>query len=203
MSKGPIAIAFVTLAVMVAYIEYRLPKSQQAAPTPQKVDTSEIEARIDRLTEKFEGWELWKAEIEQWRRTVETARPAHAPAVAETPAEKKKPLKSKEAIARAKQILESVKAGNVDGDEVNELWNVLLGSGLEVEAIKAFEAYAKENPKDPEGWYGLGVANIAALLATKNQLEVIKYSGNGDKAFDAALKLNDQHFGARYSKAFS
>ena len=31
----------------------------------------------------------------------------------------------------------------------------------------------------------------------------MKLSAAGDQAFDAALKLDDRHFGARFSKAFS
>ena len=89
-------------------------------------------------------------------------------------------------------------------EEFNGLWEVLPGSGLEKEALKAFREFAKAHPGDPDAHYGVGIALTATFLGGRaSTMEVAALSMQADQAFTKALALDDQHFGARYSKAFS
>ena len=119
-----------------------------------------------------------------------------------------KPEKTSAAIElrrnRAREILAKVKAGSVNREEINDLWDTLAGSGLEGDVIKAFAAHAKAHPNDTEGHYGLGVALMSKLLGgTLSQMEVGALSVRADKAFSKALAIDDRHFEARCRKAIS
>jgi len=205
MSKASIVLALVTVAVVVAYVEVRMPKPVAEGPASEQVDLTPVLAGIESLRDEFAEWKEWRAGVDAWRAEAEAAATAKvrepAPLARTQPPDPKKV--DPERTRRAKALLADLAAGKLSRENVNEAWSYLSGSGLESDAIAAFQAWTKKHPEDPEGWYGLGMAQTSKLMVSSSTMETMLLSAAADRAFDAALKLDDDHFGARFSKAFS
>jgi hypothetical protein len=111
-------------------------------------------------------------------------------------------LRSEQRRKAVRSVLAKLESGIVSEDELNRLWETLPGSGLEAEAVAKFKSYVEKNPNEPNAHYGLGIALTSKLMGG-SPLEQMMLSAQSDKAFTQALKLDDSHFGARFSKAIS
>ena len=82
-------------------------------------------------------------------------------------------------------------------------WQRIRKAGLMDQALVAFEKRARENPQNADFHSELGGAYIQKLTQTANDLEKGTLAAKADRAFDAALAIDDTHWDARFQKAMS
>ncbi len=71
------------------------------------------------------------------------------------------------------------------------------------ELIGAFEQHARDNINDAQAQADYGSALIVAIQHTTNQQQKGALAMKADRAFDEALDINPEHWGARFTKAMS
>ena len=82
-------------------------------------------------------------------------------------------------------------------------WAELRESGQVEEMVKMFEKNAANNPNDPDSQVQLGVAYLMQIQGMTPGIETGKIATNADLTFDKALKLDPEHWDARFMKAQS
>ncbi len=90
----------------------------------------------------------------------------------------------------------------VSYSEKQKLWAAIGKAEQMDEAVAFFETRARENPDDPDAQFELGSAYVQKLL-TVDDVRKLKWAQRADGSFDAALAIDDHHWGARFSKAMS
>jgi hypothetical protein len=91
--------------------------------------------------------------------------------------------------------------GDLTPQEHADVWKQLREEGQLNEMVAMFEKNAASNPNDPESQVQLGVAYLMQLQGMTPGMETGKIALNADKTFDKALKLNPEHWNARFVKA--
>jgi tetratricopeptide (TPR) repeat protein len=86
--------------------------------------------------------------------------------------------------------------------EREKTWARLAKGGLLDAAVRHFEQRAKDDPQAPDAHFDLGQAYLQKILAS-GEIEKGTWATKADRAFDAALALDDHHWGARFMKAAS
>jgi tetratricopeptide (TPR) repeat protein len=86
-------------------------------------------------------------------------------------------------------------------DEKEGMWVSIRKAGLMDEALAALEKRAKENPLDPECHAEVGSAYLQKIEEAKTEIEKGTLAVKADKAFDAALAADPNHWPARFQKA--
>jgi tetratricopeptide (TPR) repeat protein len=199
MSKTVIIVAAAVLAGVV-YVEVRLAATSPAAVAPiRPPDTAAIEARLDRLEAMVAKLRSAPPAGFPSGAAVDPARPG-ADGTAAEPAPPVTPERERE----VRDFIARIEAGEVAGEEMNHLWNLLSGTDFHDEALAALVKNARAHPKDADAQYGVGIGAISKLVsgrvsfAEQGQLSML-----ADAAFTKALEIDDHHFGARFSKAVS
>ena len=106
---------------------------------------------------------------------------------------------------KVRALLGKVVSGEAISEDIDALWLPLLGAGAgDIEkAIAVFRRRVAEHPTEADAHYGLGLALIAKLSATKvTEMELATLGVKADACFTKALDLDDYHFSARFSKAY-
>ena len=204
MSKTGIIAAVAAILVAVLYVEIRMAGSQAPTLAPlAPADTSALDARLDRI-------ERMVAKLSTAPRSDASTSPDPEPVAAgEGEAEPRgspeaAPAISPEREQEARDFISRINAGEVVGEEMNRIWNLLAGTSLHDEALAALVKNANAHPGNADAQYGVGIAAISKLVsgqvsfAEQGQLSMI-----ADAAFTRALQIDDRHFGARFSKAVS
>ena len=90
-----------------------------------------------------------------------------------------------------------------EADDVSsaELWKRLGEEGRDAEMLEYMKAIAEANPNDPEAQLELGQAYLGRTQAAGAGPEAGKYATLADKALDAALEADPEHWEARFTKA--
>jgi len=165
---------------------------------------------LDRLTREQES--LGK-EIDVLRRSLEESSRAgearereqaagEQAAVAKLPArDDLDPVESDDdqAVAGALEVIDDPKA---DPDAKERAWEQIVQHKLFDRAIAHLEDRVKREPRNPQAHADLGMACIQKLQ-TVSDIEKGMLATKADKSFDAALKLDEQHWEARFLKASS
>lgn len=97
---------------------------------------------------------------------------------------------------------ELAKAGG-DWTKVTELWKKAKEAGQLDALVALYEQNAKDNPRQPDTQVALGNAYLQKLFAGGMGPEAGIWGSKADKAFDQALELDPNHWGARFQKAVS
>ena len=167
----------------------------------------ELLARVARLESRLDG-------LEEAQRSASRSVAALEPSAREDPATEaggevvgsSDPGKPEDnTLSPAKQAeldesLEMLADAKVSWGEKERAWSRLRKDGLLDEAIAFFEERANESPLSAGHQAELGSAYIQKI-AMVNDLEKGTWAIKADKAFDAALSLDERHWGARFSKA--
>ncbi len=204
MSKSGLIAVVAAVLIAIVYVEIRLAGFGSSPTAPAApADTSAIDARLDRIEEMLSELKAappspFESDLAppQLQADVTEIAPDNEPEVAPTP--------SAEKTKRLTDFLARVEAGDVVGEEMNELWNILSGTGRYDEALSSLVKNAKARPNDADAQYGVGIGAISKLVsgqisfAEQSQLSML-----ADAAFNKALAIDDHHFGARFSKAVS
>jgi hypothetical protein len=88
-------------------------------------------------------------------------------------------------------------------DEKQRAWKELADAGLLDQALEALERRARENPGSADAQADAGVAYLQKLNTVTSDIEKGTWAVKADKAFDAALAIDDRHWEARFTKAMS
>jgi len=87
-----------------------------------------------------------------------------------------------------------------DADRLR-IWKEMFDAGLGDQLVAEFEARAERNPNDPDARVDLAEAYLQKLFTVSNGPEMGMWGAKADKAFDAALALDENHWSARFGKA--
>jgi tetratricopeptide (TPR) repeat protein len=93
--------------------------------------------------------------------------------------------------------------GALDSTAAWEMMDRLRRSGQLDAVLARLSEYAAANPSDPEAQYMEGVAYIMRLQEVGASFEAGPLASKADAAFDRTLALDEDHLGARKSKAIS
>ena len=136
-------------------------------------------------------------------RWLEKNSAAAAPGSLGEAAKNAKAAKSSVPGSEAKALFaELVKAGN-DWNKATELWKKAKDIGQLDALVAIYEQNAKENARVPDAHVALGNAYLQKLFAGGMGPEAGVWGSKADKAFDQALELDPNHWGARFQKAVS
>jgi hypothetical protein len=204
MGRAGFVAAVAALIIAIVYMEFRI--SSLPGPAGEPVippDTSALESRLGRIEDLLaripvapipDGPDLPDTPVAEPAQPIDdSARPSEIA-----------PPTSPEQIEKAKAFLARLKEGKVVGREMKELWSVLAGSGLHDEMLAALVKNANARPDDADAQFGVGIGAISKLIGSQvTDIEQGQLAIVADEAFNRALKLDDHHFDARYSKAIS
>ena len=88
-------------------------------------------------------------------------------------------------------------------DDREALWEQVREAGLLDEVVARMEERSELDPNNPESHVQLGEAYLQKVFEAGNGPAAGQWAMKADGAYDAALALDDAHWGARYSKAVS
>lgn len=141
-----------------------------------------------------------EAAVVRW---LEKNSQAAAPGSLGEAAKNAKSPKSGTAGSEAKVLFaELAKAGN-DWNKLTELWKKAKDTGQLDALVALYEQNAKDNARVPDAHVALGNAYLQKLFAGGMGPEAGLWGNKADKAFDQALELDPNHWGARFQKAVS
>ncbi|MFT4539612.1 MAG: tetratricopeptide (TPR) repeat protein [Planctomycetota bacterium] len=89
----------------------------------------------------------------------------------------------------------------LDSAERQLAWNKLTEAGLAEEALAWFETMVDDDPNDPDKRVQLGEIYLLSLQEVGNGPMAGVLASKADKSFDAALDIDQGHWGARFNKA--
>jgi tetratricopeptide (TPR) repeat protein len=190
------------LVLSILYVEFRGAATAPAPPAPGGPGVEEIEVLAERLAgleRKFDALAAMSRAA-----AVPAVRPSPGPM--EEPATRpgSPPAAAAERVAAVDALLARMKTERLSEADMDRLWELLPGSGREDSAIAAFREYAAAHDGDADAWYGLGAALTSKLIGGQvSFLEQGALSTQAEAAFSRALTADEDHFGARYSRAVS
>jgi len=169
----------------IAELESRVASLAQALEVGLSVVPTRIEAGDDQIERAVARW------MEHNGTRGEGAAPAPTAAVEVSPEKR---------LADAYAALENP---DLTDAERQKIWAELGQAGLVDKLLAKYEERAKLAPNDPDAQVDLGSAYLQRLFQATPGPEQGFWAGKADKAFDAALALDSNHWDARFSKAVS
>ncbi len=157
-----------------------------------------IDRRQTAVEGRLEALQVTLADLAATQRTA--ARSREPQAVESAPVTKPTAVK---ASADAGSAMERLLAGGVSWETAQELWKEVADAGKLDELVKLLEERAQARGNDPEAQTQLGLAYLQKVFRVGAGPEAGVWATKADKAFDAALAQDDQHWQARFQKAVS
>ncbi len=116
------------------------------------------------------------------------------------------PVADANSAARERERRISDAIAKLRGDELSDterarLWKELFEAGLGDQVLAEFEARAERDPNDPDARVDLAHAYLQKLFNSPTGPESGVWGTKADKAFDAAIGLDANHWDARFGKA--
>ncbi len=102
--------------------------------------------------------------------------------------------------ADAAALFAEFEGGNLDWDARRALWKRAAETGQTDALVALFEKHAKDNPNDPKAQVELGQAYLQKTFSASDGPDKGLWSTKADKAFDAAIGLDDHNWEARFTK---
>jgi tetratricopeptide (TPR) repeat protein len=103
----------------------------------------------------------------------------------------------------ARTALQELLAPGLTREEKLAKWRAIDAAGAIDDVIALFEQFAREHPESPGAQVELGGAYLQKVFKAGNGPEAGVWATKADKAFDAALAVDDHSWDARFSKAVS
>lgn len=164
-----------------------------------------LEAKIDGMSAQNTGIpnvEIEKA-LAKWMSTNASRVLGTREAVA-APAKETAEAKSASATTiNVEQAIADLWNENIPWNDREKIWSKVKEQGLIEQVVAAFEKRAGETPNNPDVQFELGYAYIQKLQTINDGMEKGNWAVKADSCFDTALKLDEKHWGARFSKAIS
>ncbi len=120
-----------------------------------------------------------------------------------TPGAVDKGLAAKSDMPDMGTLLAQLGESGLNDGRRHEIWKQLREAGMLDEAIAQFEVLAKANLNDPDAQVEVAQAYLQKVFEVGDGPEAGIWAGKADAAYDRALELNPQHWGARFNKAVS
>lgn len=219
MKPLPLILVCAAVAAIVSFtaVALRAPSSPAQAATPAAVSpddsaqlaravadlqkqNADVQRALDELrlalASSDRGSRIPTGEIDAAVARALSANGAAAPAASEKPAA---PAKTRD----AKSLLAELEAQGLSWDDAQKLWKEAAELGLVDELVALYEQTAKDRPNDPEAQLDLGNAFLQKVFKAGGGPEAGIWAVKADKAFDAALALDGEHWQARFQKAVS
>jgi tetratricopeptide (TPR) repeat protein len=180
---------------------------QASAPSPELPRIAELEARVQSLSQALEaglsagptrveaGDDQIERAVARWMEQNGLRGAAVAPIAS--------PVAGVSPEKRLADALAALENPELSDAERQKIWAELAKAGLVDQLLAQFEERAKLAPNDPDAQVELGSAYLQRLFQATPGPEQGLWAGKADKAFDAALALDSNHWEARFSKAVS
>jgi tetratricopeptide (TPR) repeat protein len=170
------------------------------APAPQHgAAIAALEQRTASIERRLENLQMGLADVAAANRSAvaRAAEPAPVPAPAAT-------TKAEKGVSNAVQsAIDRILAGDVEWEESQRLWKEIADAGKLDEVVQMLEERAKARGNDPDAQVESGLAYLQKVFRAGGGPEAGVWATKADKAFDAALALDDNHWMARFQKAVS
>lgn len=101
----------------------------------------------------------------------------------------------------AEQDFADLVSGSWNSQEMQEIWLRAREEGRIDELLELFEERAEDDPTNPEKRLQLGQAYLQKIQDVGQGPLAGVYATQADEAFDAALEIDPEHWGARFNKA--
>jgi tetratricopeptide (TPR) repeat protein len=176
------------LARRVDAVEQQLSvlRAERVSPAGSRVSLGEIESAVASYMERHDSQAAAAGDA--------TASPAAEPS---TPPASAGELGVDDAF-------EQLTSGNLSEEQRQKLWAEMGKRGLSDALVAKFEAAVEGSPNDPDLRVDLGSAYIQKIFEAGGSTPLAgMWAMKADRAFDAALALDDHHWDARFSKAVS
>jgi len=170
---------------------------------PEAQTAAEIAALVQRnaaMERTLEEVRLALADVSAAQRTAIAARATES---AGPVAAASKNVAEPKAKPGADSAIDRILAGGLDWDETQALWKEVEDAGQLDELVKMLEDRAKSRGNDPEAQTQLGLAYLQKTFRAGGGPEAGLWATKADRAFDAALSVDDTHWEARFQKAVS
>lgn len=99
--------------------------------------------------------------------------------------------------------IDTIMAGDVDWEESQKLWKEIEAAGKLDEVVKMLEERAAARGNDPDAQVESGLAYLQKVFRAGGGPDAGVWAIKADKAFDAALALDENHWMGRFQKAVS
>jgi tetratricopeptide (TPR) repeat protein len=103
----------------------------------------------------------------------------------------------------AAEVMRRLAEDDLSDMETEQLWHDAITAGLMDEIIKAYEKRVKADPNNPDLQTELAEAYINKITEVGNGPMAGVYGMKADKAYDAALAADPEHWDARFGKAIA
>ncbi len=174
--------------------------SSGVGPAPEVWKQLEaVEKHQAAIERRFETLALSVADIASGQRTVAKAESTEAAAPSAVADAQPKAAAGPDVGAAMERLL----AGDVPWEESQQLWKEIAAAGKLDELVKLMEERAAARGNDPEAQTQLGLAYLQKVFRVGGGPEAGVWATKADKAFDAALAVDDTHWMARFQKAVS
>jgi len=169
------------------------------APAPEHGATiAALEQRTASIERSLENLQMGLADVAANRSAVARAtEPVAAPAPAS------KPAKTPGVSDEVQNAIDKILAGDVEWEESQKLWKEIEAAGKLDEVVKMLEERARVRGNDPDAQVESGLAYLQKVFRAGGGPDAGVWATKADKAFDAALALDDNHWIARFQKAVS
>ncbi|MBL8862781.1 MAG: hypothetical protein JNK02_12345 [Planctomycetes bacterium] len=161
---------------------------------------ADLVARQVALERGLEELRLGLADVAAAQRRAISARDVRA----ETAPERAAPaLAAGPAASGADAALERLLSGGLSWDEAQAAWQEVEKAGKLDALIAAIEERARARGNDPDAQTELGKAYLQKTFRAGGGPEAGLWASKADRAFDAALSIDDHHWESRFQKAVS
>ena len=214
----PVAVLLAALTSYgVARIATASSSSSQVAPPATREEVAQLaqtladlQTRQESLTQSVEGLrsELGSRASGESRVPVGEIEAAVARALAgrEAPREFGTMLATKNAARKPfdkAAALQALTAPGLAWEDAQKIWRDAADAGMLDEMLAFMEQRATDDPRNPQAQVDLAQAYLQQVFHTEEGPKKGIWATKADKAFDAALAIDEHHWQARFSKAVS
>lgn len=101
------------------------------------------------------------------------------------------------------ELIDLIRDDSLSGADRERAWRRLAEAGRLDEVVAELERLVEQEPQDPDLRVTLGNAYLQQLFQGSSGPRAGELAGAADAAFDAALRLDETHWEARFTKAVS
>ena len=184
--------------------------------------------RADALASQLAALESKQEELDRFLATLETVTPAEAgtdptaaiaeaveawladnadalvaPGAVASEAGTEDPALAAIRNAEVSELIDLITDDTLSGEELQAAWSRIAETGRLDEVVSALEGMVEQDPQNPDLRVTLGNAYLQQLFSGESGPQAGILATKADEAFDAALRMDENHWAARFTKAVS
>jgi tetratricopeptide (TPR) repeat protein len=161
-------------------------RTERAPTAPARVSLAEIESAVSSYMERHDSAATTTGDADASGAVAASTSPAAAGELG------------------VDDAFEQLTSGDLSEEQRQKLWAEMGKRGLSDALVSKFEAAVESSPNDPDLRVDLGAAYIQKIFEAGGSTPLAgMWATKADRAFDAALAIDDHHWEARFSKAVS